>query len=104
MKRSQEAIQVLVAIVVRIAEMLKLDRLSVSRDQTGFLKTEISLSAYDDVIKDTNAQDLRRLNELILRLQVTLAGLKITRRMVMGKDDGRGSIDNHVGVYITRMN
>jgi hypothetical protein len=46
-------------------------------DQSSLLKAEIPLSADDHVVEDPEAQDLGRLDKLLLRLQVRLTRLEI---------------------------
>ena len=56
------------------------------------------------MVENTNAQNPRRLDKLLLDLQVRITWLDIPGRVVVRKDDSGGAVGDHVGEDISWMN
>ncbi len=55
------------------------------------------------MVEYLNSQNPASFCQLLLNLQIAVAGFKRTGRMVMGKDHGGGSIRDHVSKDLARM-
>lgn len=58
----------------------------------------------DNVVQNPDAEYLGGLGELLVNEEVGLAGLGIAGRVVVGEDDGGGTVGDYVGEDLARMN
>jgi hypothetical protein len=64
----------------------------------------MAFTGHDQVIQDSKSKNLRSLGQLFVYAKIGLAWLKVAGGVIVGEDDGGGSISDNVGKHFARMN
>lgn len=73
-------------------------------NQPGFLKAEILLFGNYNVVENSEAEDFSCFGKLLMGFCVNVAWLGVAGWMIMGKDDGSGTVCDNIGKDFTGMN
>ena len=73
-------------------------------DQASLLKAKVTFSTYYYVVQNANPKEVGRIFELALRSKILVTWLQIAGWVIVGKNDGGGTIGNDISKHITRMN
>lgn len=71
--------------------------------QSRFLKTVVAFTRHNDVVQNADAENLCRFGQLLVDFQVGGAGLKVAGWVVVGKDDGGGTVGDYIGEDFARV-